>query len=353
MTIARSRICGSSTGATSSVVLNERALCNAEVRPEQLAEIGEPNLATLERAASRCRRRRESPIGISRLPHWLQSWRARAVARRALDRHVVQLETGRDAAKHQSSAAHVATSDEMMRKQELPSEDREQQVDVLAGCDAAEQHDLAVRSYRRSKVLARRARAVAGTADFRCRFSHPRMRETMRPSYECRRRAGRRSALSRARLPPSRDRPGSGGRANRLAYASLPRKYRPLTKLKTSPSVAPLRLRRSRATANCAFGDSMSCARRPEQLAGDKRKMRGECFGRRRAIVTRGTGGWPRPSTQQSRNGIAAITTTASVNTATNSQSPAAGPTFLRSRDVRAAPYSCRSPSRRSRTGRR
>src|SRR5262245_12184641 len=89
--------------------------------------------------------------------------------------------------------------------------------------------------------------------------------------------------------------PGSGGQANRLAYASLPRKYRPLTKLKTSPSAAPLRLRRARATANCAFGDNTSCARRPEQFAGDKRKMRGECFGRRRAIVTRSTGGWRLP----------------------------------------------------------
>jgi hypothetical protein len=40
----------------------------------------------------------------------------------------------------------------MMREQKLPSKNREQQVDVLAGCDAAEQHDLALRPYRRSKV---------------------------------------------------------------------------------------------------------------------------------------------------------------------------------------------------------
>jgi hypothetical protein len=33
-------------GRDVEVVLNERALCNAEIRPEQLAKIGEPNLST-------------------------------------------------------------------------------------------------------------------------------------------------------------------------------------------------------------------------------------------------------------------------------------------------------------------
>src|SRR5581483_9122992 len=67
----------------------------------------------------------------------------------------------------------------------------------------------------------------------------------------------------------------SGGAAYRIAYVSLPRKYRPLTKAKTSPSIAPRRDRNSRASANCALSDRICLARVPEQFAGESRKTRG------------------------------------------------------------------------------
>src|SRR5437660_6898151 len=69
---------------------------------------------------------------------------------------------------------------------------------------------------------------------------------------------------------------GSGGAAKRAAYVSLPRKYRPLTNMKMSPSMAPRRERTSRASANCALGDITCRARGPLQLAGESRKIR-EC----------------------------------------------------------------------------
>src|SRR5262245_1909572 len=68
--------------------------------------------------------------------------------------------------------------------------------------------------------------------------------------------------------------PGSGGRANRRAYVSLPRKYRPLMKEKNSPSDAPSGDRSAAASANDAFGESACFARRPLQLAGESRNMR-------------------------------------------------------------------------------
>src|SRR5262245_12201516 len=81
---------------------------------------------------------------------------------------------------------------------------------------------------------------------------------------------------------------GSGGRANRRAYASFPRKYRPLTKLNTSPSGAPAVLCSCRARSKLAFGDSIICARMPPQLAGDRRNTRdGGADGLRRRNVVR------------------------------------------------------------------
>src|SRR5215472_6071736 len=67
----------------------------------------------------------------------------------------------------------------------------------------------------------------------------------------------------------------SGGTANRIAYVSLPRKYRPLMNAKTSPSSAPFRDRSAHASSNCAFGERTCFARVPEQFAGDRRNTRG------------------------------------------------------------------------------
>src|SRR5258706_5559829 len=64
------------------------------------------------------------------------------------------------------------------------------------------------------------------------------------------------------------------GRANRRAYVSLPRKYRPLMKLNRSPSGAPSADRSLAASANEAFGDITCLARVPPQLAGDSRNTR-------------------------------------------------------------------------------
>src|SRR3954470_4803445 len=63
-------------------------------------------------------------------------------------------------------------------------------------------------------------------------------------------------------------------RPKAFAYASFPRKYRPLRKLNTSPSGAPLVASR-RASANSAFGLSRTFARRPSQRAGERRNA---CF---------------------------------------------------------------------------
>src|SRR3979490_1051791 len=62
--------------------------------------------------------------------------------------------------------------------------------------------------------------------------------------------------------------------ANFFAYASFPRKYRPLMKLKISPRGAPVSRRRW-ASSNCECGEKSCLARTPEALAGDKRKTRG------------------------------------------------------------------------------
>ena len=62
---------------------------------------------------------------------------------------------------------------------------------------------------------------------------------------------------------------------NAVAYVSLPRKYRPLMKLNTSPIGAPGPSgRRRTAISNVAFGLSSIFARRPSHRAGDRRNKR-------------------------------------------------------------------------------
>ena len=138
------------------------------------------------------------------------------------------------------------------RKHQALAEDRQQQIDVLARRDAAEQHDLAVGPDGRQQ----RARAPARAARGRRRFARS-MSSSAKPRNE-----PSVTGVSAARRPAfgvitehtagDTGSAGSGGRANRRAYASLPRKYRPLTKLKTSPSGAPspaLQLPRERERA--------------------------------------------------------------------------------------------------------
>ena len=72
-----------------------------------------------------------------------------------------------DAAEHQSAAAHVAAADEVGREHQALAEDRQQQVDVFAGRDAAEQHDLAVGTNRLAQRLALTVRAARGTPALR------------------------------------------------------------------------------------------------------------------------------------------------------------------------------------------
>jgi hypothetical protein len=66
----------------------------------------------------------------------------------------------------------------------------------------------------------------------------------------------------------------TGGRTNFRAYVIFPRKYRPLKKLNTSASVAPCAVRSDTASSKAARSLKRICARRPEQLAGDNKKIR-------------------------------------------------------------------------------
>ena len=59
-------------------------------------------------------------------------------------RHVCQLLVCRGTPQHQTSAAHIAASDKLLREQQPVLENRLQDVDVLRGGDAAEQHDRAI-----------------------------------------------------------------------------------------------------------------------------------------------------------------------------------------------------------------
>jgi hypothetical protein len=68
------------------------------------------------------------------------------VTNRSGERHVRQLEACRDTAQHQAAAAHVATSDEVHGKHQSLAEDWHQQIDILARCNAAKEHDFAVRT---------------------------------------------------------------------------------------------------------------------------------------------------------------------------------------------------------------
>src|SRR5947208_8411504 len=66
----------------------------------------------------------------------------------------------------------------------------------------------------------------------------------------------------------------SGGLANAAAYASLPRKYSPLMKVKTSPMFAPSVDLSRWASVERAFFRNRKPARFPEQWAGESRKIR-------------------------------------------------------------------------------
>src|SRR5215204_5189834 len=75
----------------------------------------------------------------------------------------------------------------------------------------------------------------------------------------------------RSGVMTSTDGTSRGGCANAFAYVSLPRKYKPLRKLKTSPMEEPP-ARSSSASGNAAASRKRSCARRPDVLAGDSKK---------------------------------------------------------------------------------
>src|SRR5205823_11813829 len=79
---------------------------------------------------------------------WFELWRPLSMATGAGERHIRQLEARHDTPEHQSPAAHVAAADEVGWKHQAVAEDRQQQIDVLARRDAAEQHDFAVRPNR-------------------------------------------------------------------------------------------------------------------------------------------------------------------------------------------------------------
>ena len=63
-------------------------------------------------------------------------------------------------------------------------------------------------------------------------------------------------------------------RPNARAYASLPRKYKPLRKLNTSPIATPSGSRSARASGNSACALRINFARSPSQRAGERRNMR-------------------------------------------------------------------------------
>ena len=80
--------------------------------------------------------------------------------------------------------------------------------------------------------------------------------------------------------------PGSGGRANVSAYASLPLKYRPLTNAKTSPRATPPSLLKRTARSNVARGRQHDLRARPVAVC---RRQKEHTPGRLRMIrVIRG-----------------------------------------------------------------
>ena len=74
------------------------------------------------------------------------------------DRHVGQLHAGGGLSQQQAAPAHVATTHEVDRKDELSAEDLQQSIDIFGRCDAAEQHDFTVANFaaeRRCALLER------------------------------------------------------------------------------------------------------------------------------------------------------------------------------------------------------
>ena len=65
---------------------------------------------------------------------------------RSGERDIRQLEARGDAAQHQAAAAHVATSDEMDGEHQPLAEDWQQQIDIFARRDAAEEYDFTLRT---------------------------------------------------------------------------------------------------------------------------------------------------------------------------------------------------------------
>ena len=149
------------------VVLQQIAFGEPELGPEDLAEVGEPDLLpsdgeddvvliAREIACSGRLSRRGMSGGELRRP--------RAVPHRAGDRHVVELDAVGRVPQQQAAAAHVAAADEVDRKHAAASPKIcEQHVDVLRRRDAAEQHDVAVRPISR----AQRPRALLERAPVR------------------------------------------------------------------------------------------------------------------------------------------------------------------------------------------
>src|SRR5262249_2696596 len=80
----------------------------------------------------------------------------------------------------------------------------------------------------------------------------------------------------------------SGGRANRVAYASFPRKYRPLRKENTSPIGMPDGERSLDAAGNRERGLSTWHARTPPHQAGERGRTRnGEAWPARKKSASR------------------------------------------------------------------
>src|SRR5262245_60149688 len=70
--------------------------------------------------------------------------RALAMADRPGDRAIAQLLTAASGAQQEAASAHVAAADEGLGEHQALAEHVEQRIDVLAGGDAAEQHDAGI-----------------------------------------------------------------------------------------------------------------------------------------------------------------------------------------------------------------
>ena len=74
---------------------------------------------------------------------WYQLRRTGTVQRGSQDPHVFQFRTLPRVSKEQTPSTHVPSPHELGREAQLPSEDREQHIDIFRGRDAAEKHHLA------------------------------------------------------------------------------------------------------------------------------------------------------------------------------------------------------------------